>query len=297
MNNIMVSLKKFFKNKNTVTAIGIVLVLGILYFTYTSQINDAVVPVSVPVAAVDIQPRTMITEDMITTIEVPAVAIRENVIRNKSNIIGKYSNYNTMIPKGSMFFTSIVIEESKLPNYAIIKVKDGEIPYYFKVNMATTYGNSIMPDSYIDIYMKAENDQGVVMVGKLVENIKVISVKDSSGRHVFEDSSEARTPASLIFGVEPKINILLKKAEYIESSVDLFPVPHGGVVEKQEGEVAVTSETLKQFIEAHSVPNDDIKEAEEELEKENNKENNNEASTTEDAKTDGNAGGLTGLLP
>lgn len=268
MNNIMVSLKKFFKNKNTVTALGIVLVLGILYFTYTSQINDAVAPVSVPVAAVDIQPRTMITDDMITTIEVPAVAVKENVIRYKNAIVGKYSNYNTMIPKGSMFYNSIVIEESKLPNYAVIKVEEGEIPYYFRVNMASTYGNSIMPDSYIDIYMKAENDQGIVMVGKLIENIKVISVKDSSGRHVFENSNETRTPASLIFGVEPKINILLKKAEYISGSVVLFPVPHGGVVEKQEGEVAVTSETLKQFIEAHSVPNDDIKEAEEELEKE-----------------------------
>lgn len=269
MNNIMVSLKKFLKNKNTVTFICIVAILGILYYVYSSQINDAVAPVAVPVASVNIQPRTLITDDMIETINVPAVAIKENVIRYKTNIIGRYSNYNTMIPKGSMFFKSTVIEESKLPNYAIINVEEGEIPYYFRVSMASTYGNSIMPDTYIDIYMKAENENGVVMVGKLIENIKVISVKDSNGRHVFENSSEARTPASLIFGVEPKINILLKKAEYIDQySVVLFPVPHGGVVEKQEGEVAVTSETLRQFIEAHTVPNDDIKEAEKELEDE-----------------------------
>ena len=31
MNNIMVSLKRFLKNKNTVTVIGILIVLGILY--------------------------------------------------------------------------------------------------------------------------------------------------------------------------------------------------------------------------------------------------------------------------
>lgn len=265
MNNIMVSFKRFLKNKNTVTIIGILAVLGILYYTYNSQINKAVTPVSVPVAATDIQPRTLITDDMVTTMNVPAVAIKENVIRVKNLIVGKYSNYNTLIPEGSMFYTSTVIKKEDLPNYAIINTAEGEIPYYFPVNMSTTYGNSIMPNSYIDIYMKAENENGVVMVGKLIENIKVLAVKDSSGRNVFEDTSESRTPASLIFGVEPKINILLKKAEYIDQySVVLFPVPHGGTIEKQEGEVSVTSETLKTFIEAHTVPNDDIKEAEKE---------------------------------
>ena len=278
MNNIMVSLKRFLKNKNTVTVIGILIVLGILYFTYTSTINKAVTPISIPVAATDIQPRTLITDDMVTTMSVPAVAIKENVLRSKDDIVGNYSNYNTLIPEGSMFFTSVVIAEDKLPNYAVIKVEEGEIPYYFPVNMSTTYGNSIMPNSYIDIYMKAENEAGVVMVGKLVENIKVLAVKDSSGKNVFENTSEDRTPASLIFGVEPKINILLKKAEYIDQfSVELFPVPHGGTIEKQEGEVSVTSATLQAFIEAHTVPNDDIKEAEkeaEEAEKENKGENN-----------------------
>lgn len=291
MNNIMVSLKRFLKNKNTVTIIGILVVLGILYFTYTSTINDAVTPISVPVAATDIQPRTLITDDMVTTMNVPAVAIKENVIRVKNNIVGKYSNYNTLIPEGSMFFTSTVIKEEELPNYAVIKVEEGEIPYYFPVNMTTTYGNSIMPNSYIDIYMKAENEAGVVMVGKLIENIKILAVKDSSGKNVFENTSESRTPASLIFGVEPKINILLKKAEYIDQfSVELFPVPHGGTIEKQEGEVSVTSATLQTFIEAHTVPNDDIKEAEKEAEEAEQNNNATDNGTVTDKNTVTNNG-------
>lgn len=291
MNNIMVSLKRFLKNKNTVTIIGILVVLGILYFTYTSTINDAVTPISVPVAATDIQPRTLITDDMVTTMNVPAVAIKENVIRVKNNIVGKYSNYNTLIPEGSMFFTSTVIKEEELPNYAVIKVEEGEIPYYFPVNMTTTYGNSIMPNSYIDIYMKAENEAGVVMVGKLIENIKILAVKDSSGKNVFENTSESRTPASLIFGVEPKINILLKKAEYIDQfSVELFPVPHGGTIEKQEGEVSVTSATLQTFIEAHTVPNDDIKEAEKEAEEAEQNNNATDNGTVTDNNTVTNNG-------
>ena len=43
-----------------------------------------------------------------------------------------------------------------------------------------------------------------------------------------------------------------------EFSVDLFPVPHGTAVKASEGETAVSSQTLKDFINANTVPNDEI---------------------------------------
>ena len=106
--------------------------------------------------------------------------------------------------------------------------------------------------------MKADRQDGRLMVGKLLENVKVLAVKDSSGRHVFENSEEARTPAYLIFGVSPEINILLRKASYMSNySAELFPVPHGTSVE-EEGATTVTSQTLKDFINANTVANDEI---------------------------------------
>ena len=66
MNNFMISLKRFFKNKNTVTIIGVILIILILFIGYRTQIKNQVKPVQVPVAAETIQPRTKITSDMIT---------------------------------------------------------------------------------------------------------------------------------------------------------------------------------------------------------------------------------------
>lgn len=260
MNNLMISLQKFFKNKNTVTIIGVVAIILILFFGYRYQIKKQVNPVSgVPIAAETIQPRTKITEDMVETISVaPIVLQKGSVILNKNNIVGKYSNYNTMIPKGSMFYNNTVVDESKLPDSAFIEVAKGEIPYNFPVTTDTTYGNSIFPGNYIDIYMKATRKDGKLMVGKLLENVKVLAVKDSSGRHVFENSDETRTPAYLIFGVSSEINILLRKASYMgEFSTELFPVPHGTSVD-EEGATSVTSQTLKDFINANTVANDEI---------------------------------------
>lgn len=246
-------LKRFITNKNTVTIIGLFLIIGILYFVYNSQIKDATNPVRVPVAKVTIQPKTLITSDMIEYISVPSVAVNKSTITNSNSIIGKYSNYNTMIPEGSMFYTDTLITKDELPDTALMDVKEGEILYNFPVTMTTSYQNSIMPGSKVDIYMKAVNDENVLMVGKLIENVEVLAVKTSDGLNVFEDTSERRTPAYIFFGVNPEIHILLRKASYMNNfSVVLFPVPHGTAY-AAEGETKVSTDELKEFINSHTV--------------------------------------------
>lgn len=255
MNNFKISLQRFFKNKNTVTIIGVIAIILILYLGYRYQINRTVNPIRVPVAARTINPKEEITNDMITYIEVSPVVLNSNVIRQSKYIVGKYANVNTVIPEGSMFYYNVAVPKKQLPG-TNIEVAEGQVPYNFGVNMETTYGNAITPDSYIDIYMKAVNDDGQLMVGKLIANIQVLSVIDSSGKDVFGTIDETRTPAYLIFGVVDEINILLRKASYL-GSVELFPVPHGYEF-KGEDATAVSSQTLKDFINAKSVPNDEI---------------------------------------
>ena len=253
--NIIVSIKRFLMNKNTVTIIGVIAVIAILYFGYNYQLNKAITKVkNIPIAATTIQPRTEITRDMIEYIDVVPQMLKGNVIRTSANVIGKYSNYNTMIPAGSLFYSDTVVLKDELPDSAFVNVKEEEIPYSFPVTMASTYGNSIMPGNYIDIYMKAKDDNGRLIVGKLVENIEVLSVKDSTGKNVFETTTEDRTPAMLIFGVNSEINILMRKASYMsEYAVVLFPVPHGSNAEIAVGETQVSTVYLKDFINSHTV--------------------------------------------
>lgn len=253
MNNILIGLKRFITNKNTVTIICVIVILGLLYWGYTSQINSAVSPVSVPVAKVTIQPKTLITSDMIETISVPRVAVKSNVITSRTAIIDKYSAINSVIPQGSMFYKSVVVEKEDLPDSVFSDVKDGEIPYQFAVTVESTYGNSIFPGNKIDIYMKAIDDNGQIMVGRLLENVEVLAVKDSNGNNVFENTSETRTPAYLLFGVPERIHILLRKAVYLKSTgVELFPVPHGGTV-PVEGDMQVDIAELQNYIESRTV--------------------------------------------
>lgn len=260
MNNFKIAFQRFIKNKNTVTVLGVFAIILVLYLGYRYQINKMVSPVTgIPAAAETIQPRTKITSDMITYVDIAPIVLQDNVIRSSSEIINKYSAPSTVIPEGSLFYKGVVVSESELPDSAFVKLEEGQVPYNFPVTMDSTYGNSIYPNNYIDIYMKSYNESGTLMVGKLFENIKVLAVKDSSGQNVFENSEETRTPAYLIFGLNNENNILLRKASYMSNfSVELFPVPHGTNVSTEAGETYVSSQTLKDFINANTVPNDDI---------------------------------------
>ena len=254
MDNLTITLKKFFKNKNVVTVIGVIVILILLYVGYSTQINKAVEPVQIPVATETIQPRTEITNDMVQVIDMPNVSLSDNVIRSKSQIVGKYSNVNSVIPEGSMFYTDTVISKDELPDAAFTKVKSGEVVYNFPVDMESTYGNSIFPGNKIDIYMKVgDGTDEKIMLGKLIENVEVLAVKDSSGKAVFENTSEERTPAMLIFGLKSKLYTLLKKASYMSNlGVELYPVPHGSKVDTT-GTTEASTQELVDYVEAHSI--------------------------------------------
>ena len=114
----MNSLKRFVSNKNTVTILGVILVLVLLYWGYSSQVSSSVQPVQVPVAARTIQPRTQITADMISVIEISQIAVVENVYTDSNSVVGLYSNVNTLIPIGSMFYHEALIEKDQLPDSA-----------------------------------------------------------------------------------------------------------------------------------------------------------------------------------
>lgn len=253
MNNFMISLKRFFTNKNTVTIIGVIIVLGILYWGYSSTINSAVNPVRVPVAANTIDPQTEITKSDINWIEVPSISKNTNVLTREADIVGKYTGVNATIPEGSMFYSDVLVSAEELPGNWLTLLTTDEIPTYLSASVVTTYGNSIQPGTFIDVYMKAENEAGLVMYGKLIENIEIKAVKDSSGEDVFKSQQSVGTPAYMYFGLENEFYILIQKTKYMSTNdVEIVVVPHGGAV-PVTGDVEVSSEYLRDYIDANTL--------------------------------------------
>lgn len=258
MNNFVISAKRFITNKNTVTIVAVLIILLILYWGYQSTIDSAVKPVRVPTAKELIGPQTQITAEDISWIEVPSISKPNNVVLNEAQIVGKYTGINATIPKGSMFYSDVLVEKDDLPGTWLQKLKTDvngvtDRPYYISVDVVTTYGNSIQPDTYVDFYMKATDESGLVMFGKLIENVQILAVKDSSGEDVFSNVESDATPAYLFFGLPEELFILLRKAFYLRQlGIEIVVVPHGGVV-NVTGDVEVSSEYLRDYIDANSI--------------------------------------------
>lgn len=255
MNNLKASMKKFLGNKNTVTILGVILCLIILYIGYNYRINSKVELVQVPYAKETIQPRTYITQSMIGTMNVPKSFLVGKYYTRTENIVGKYSNYNTIIAEGSLFYTDLVVSKENLPDSAFQDVPEGYTVINYPVTIASTYANSMAPGSYINIYYKSLNDNDEIMFGKFISNIKVLDVKDSSGQHVFENSEETRTPAYMLFAVPEETHLLLRKALYLdEYDVELILIPNTATLtDEDKNTVRVSSDDIENFINSKTV--------------------------------------------
>lgn len=249
MNNLQSSMKKFISNKNTVTILGVVLCIIVLYFAYNFRINQKVSLTKVPYANQTIQPRTEITSAMVSYMNVPRSFLVGSYYTSAEDIVGKFSNYNTMIAEGSLFYRDLVADANTLPDSAFLNIEEGYTIISYGVDMESTYANSMMPDDYINVYFKAKSDDGTIMFGKFISNVKILDVKDSDGRHVFENTTEARIPAYMLFALPEEMHLLFRKAIYLEDSydVELLLVPNTQELTKEDA-VFVSSQDIQDFI-------------------------------------------------
>lgn len=247
-------LKNLLANKNVVTILGAILIVVVLYLFYNWRVGQAINPIKVPYATVTIGPRTEITPEMIGFVDVQESALKGNVMTNVNNkqapdpIVGMYTNVNTIIPAGSFFYKEAVVLFKDLADSWLEDIPDDMIPYNSRVDNLSTYGNSIYPGNYIDVYFR--NDRGdKIIYGKVLKNVKVAAVKDANGNNVFA-SSEHGQPNQIIFGVTEKMYSILRTAESIPGSkIELVPTNKPYDDEDKEKLTEISDEEIIAFIE------------------------------------------------
>lgn len=246
MGNLINSIKKVLGNKNTVTFLGVIACVLVLFFFYNYRVKSATTPIKVPYAKEEMYAATKIDMEKVGTVEINEKFLKNSdIIRNSGELEEHYITTGTSIPKGGLFYKSQVVTKADLPNSIFDEIQDGETIFYLSVNNETTYGNSIYPGDKIDLYMKATDETGKIMFGMFIQSITVLGVRDGNNKDVFGGASTG-LPAQLLFAVPNDSYELLMKTKYI-SGVSLVPVPRNKNYTKFEGE-AKTSEFLKDFI-------------------------------------------------
>ena len=268
MGNLLAPLKKFASNKNTVTILGVLLGVVVLFLGYQWRVNQAISPVEVYYAT-----RTLTQGDTITTEDVGSAQISSTILNSMDNvvrtlqcpeedysvncIVGKMVSFDSKIPKNSYFFTESLISPEEMPDSLFSNIPNGNTIFALQIDNMSSYGNSIFPGDNIDLYLHT-SDEGKVIYGKFIESIKVLAVKDSEGNNVFKDRDEVGEPSVLLFSVPEDLYLLLSKAIYV--GMDIVPVPRNASYTTNPSDTVVKSEFLQSFIlsKTISIPDDDV---------------------------------------
>ena len=248
MGNLMLKLKRFLGNKNTVTILCVIAGVAVLLIGYNYRVNQAVQPINVPYALTRMEPKSKVEADNVGTIKVSGAFVEqtEDLITSKAYILNNewYVNYDTVIPEGGLFYKSQLVSKEDLPDTAFDDIDEGATIFSLSVNSHSTYGNSIMPGNFIDLYLKATDENGKVIFGKFIESIKVLSVRDSSGNDVFSDSQVQRSSSELLFAVKDDLFMLLSEASFV-GGIEIVPVPRNAAY-RNEGDTENGTQVSKQ---------------------------------------------------
>ena len=218
------SLKKFLSNKNTITILGVLVGVVVLYLGYNWRVTKSIQPILVPYSTSTLLAGTRITEEYINYASIPkdTVSGMGNLVTNVSEISGKLVSYDSKIPQNGFFFKENLISEEEMPDSVFSNIPDGHTIFGMQVTNTKLLGNSIFPGDLIDIYMYTTED-GKVVYGRFIKQIEVLAVKDSNGNNVFTDKDDLGEASMLLFAVPEDLFLLLKKAEKVGIEFDLVP--------------------------------------------------------------------------
>lgn len=167
-------------------SIAFVAVFAVYQYTETT-VQKRLNPTKAYYTAEDIPPHTQIKEEMIWERIVPAESLPPNAVLNKKDIVGRWTAEGYGLPKNSLIYKGKILKTNDMPDSAVLKLKPDESAFPLLVDLETSSGNAIIPDSYVDLYFvtdKTENRKP--LSGLLFERIRVTSVKDSQTRNVFD---------------------------------------------------------------------------------------------------------------
>ena len=171
-----------------------------------------------------------ITDDYISNVKISGNFVTANgstLVQNKRNIKNRYVAPGYFIPENSFFYTEALADSTIQDKTYASDLPDDYTVYMLPVTFHSTYGCSIMSGNTIDLYIKADSDDGeYVMFDYFIKSVQVLAVLDSKGKDVFTESTDANPkPTVMVFGVPLEYYKLLTVAEKIGSGIEIIPVP------------------------------------------------------------------------
>lgn len=236
-------MKKKIVGKAILVLLASSLLLFLNYILFMMMLGSALDLQTVYVASHDIPPRTLLTEEDITEAEVSGAWLPENICRDKTEIIGSYTEITGRIPAGSPFYSSMVFDRSRLPDGPLTMLAAGQTSYTMETDI--TKLGSIIEGMHVDIHFSADHNDVIPAAGCLITQARVISIKDHQGKSI-SDPEGSGIPYLIEVAVSRDDLDLLA---YAESEGRLRVFPAADPYDDSGEAVRASSETVRSLLE------------------------------------------------
>lgn len=199
--------------------IGLLLLILINILAFNICLNRKLDLVEVPVAKIQIEPRSKIEETMIKMIEVPRALLNEDCILDKKDALHKYTEIEGIIPEGSLFYKSMLFNEEELPDYPALKLKENQNVFTLPTDLIKSSGNSLTNNQMVDIYVTITPKKENPISERLLTSVRILNVIDRKGVDMKE--SESKIPSVINLAINEEYISLLKKASEM-GTIDIY---------------------------------------------------------------------------
>lgn len=162
-----------------------ILVFIIIYFILSAVFSDKKAPAAAPAAMVpvieasrDIEPQTVITEDMVKAVDVSSNLVPSGALTDKNAVVGKKA--------GTTILSGDVITARKLSQKAggfVGLIPDGMRAVSFSVNDVTGVSGFAKPGDKVDILLVTSREGVDRITSKiLLKDVLILAVNKSSGQ-------------------------------------------------------------------------------------------------------------------
>ena len=246
-------IKRFVGNKNTVTILGVLACIATLIIGYHYRVKISINPKTVPFAKVSIPARTVIEANMVGNIKISSTYTQaaDNLIMDSGKVVNKYATYKSNIPKNSLFYKEMVLEQDEMPDAAFAHIGDGYTIFSLDISLKESFYNSARAGNYIDLYVLArdKDENNKIIYARLVKSIRILAVKDSKGRNIVKNGVDNGKPSELLFAVkDADYDVLMKASLLGDSQVNIEPVLRNDAYTAAAGETEVNEGELRRYI-------------------------------------------------
>ena len=205
------NMKKEIIIKSIMTAVSAVVLIWLMIAAINVRSKMILNLRSTWIASRDIPPRTQITEEDLLEVQIPEGYLLDYAVTDKQEIVGKYTDIQGKIPAGSAFYRDMLVREEDLPDYPSAQLRQGQSAYTLETDLAKL-GGVVVPGQRTDIYASITARDGSTVSGCIIENARIIAVKDHKGLDL-DDPQSSGTPYLAILAVNREDLPILSAAE------------------------------------------------------------------------------------